>query len=126
MKKLLAAILLLLYFTVNTGFVISSHYCMDKIQSVQLGVAESKKCTKCGMEKHGGCCRDEVKVVKLQQEPLVAKLMMPQQNSITVTTLIPEHFTASFYNFRNDKDFNLWPPLISHQYTYLSICVFRI
>jgi hypothetical protein len=67
MKKVLAAILLMVYFTVSTGFVVCAHFCMNRFTSVELGSGNDKKCTQCGMhKKENGCCRDEVKVIKLE------------------------------------------------------------
>jgi hypothetical protein len=77
MKKVLASLILLVYFTVSTGFVVSLHYCMDRFDSVQLGRSASMKCEKCGMHKNGGCCHDDVKVVKLQLAHIAANAQMP-------------------------------------------------
>ena len=129
MKKLLASILLMIYFTVNTGFVVSMHYCMDKIDSVQIGAVENEKCNKCGMhtEDSDGCCRDEVKVLKLQQDPLVAKVLLPIVAQTPVELPLSMHLIAPFYNFQLADDYDYFrPPLISEQDTYLSNCVFRL
>ena len=76
MKKLLALVTLFLYVAVSTGFVVSVHYCMDKMSSLQLGDVRYHKCFKCGMpvSDNKGCCKDEVKVVKLQMDQIVASL----------------------------------------------------
>ncbi len=49
MKKGLSIILLLIYFTVSTSFTVNLHYCMDKIQSWELGTTNDEKCDLCGM-----------------------------------------------------------------------------
>jgi hypothetical protein len=129
MKQLLAAILLMIYFTVNTGFVVSMHYCMDKIDSVQIGAVESEKCNKCGMhaEDSDGCCRDEIKVLKLQQDPLVAKVLLPVVEQTPVELPISSLLITPFYNFQQADEYDHFrPPLISEQDTYLSNCVFRL
>ena len=76
MKKLAASILLLIYFTVTTGFVVSVHYCMNKLDSIQLGDNSSEECGKCGMhvEDSGGCCKDDVKLVKMQADSKRAEM----------------------------------------------------
>ncbi len=77
MKKALVFILLVCYFTVSTGFVVSFHYCMDKFDSVQLGSEEDDECGKCGM--HSGenaCCFDDVKVVKLDDSHVAAQALL--------------------------------------------------
>jgi hypothetical protein len=64
MKKITVAILAILYLTVSSGVAMSIHYCMGKVASVELGHT-SDKCSKCGMEVTGGCCKNEFKMVKL-------------------------------------------------------------
>src|SRR5688500_9136263 len=80
MKKLFISILLLVYFTVNTGFVVNLHYCMHKIAGIVLNGEEHDSCGKCGMpvKDKEGCCREEVKVVKLYQDILPAFTIVPQ------------------------------------------------
>lgn len=70
MKNLLVTILCLAFFVVNTGFVVNLHFCMNKLHSWQIGAEQSEKCGKCGMGTSEGndCCRNEVKVIKLQQD----------------------------------------------------------
>jgi hypothetical protein len=67
MKKALAIMLLLMYFSVSTGFVVNIHYCMDRLNSVQLGTSgDEDACEKCGMSTEANdCCFDDVKVIKL-------------------------------------------------------------
>ena len=126
MIKLLAAILLLVYFTVSTGFVVSLHYCMDRLASAQIGGKHDNKCAYCGMQKDGKCCRDDVKIVKLQTIHLVAKTIRPDFN-LPVTIVTPTEFLLSpFYNFTQiNRSVEHGPPL-SEQETYLQNCVFRI
>lgn len=129
MKRFIASILLLVYCTVNTGFVVSAHYCMDRFEGIQLGAAESKECGKCGMHKDAseGCCRDEVKVVMAEQDQLFAKTVAyPLVQPLAI--LYPSaHLAAPFYNFiLSPEAFSLLPPLLSKQDTYLSNRVFRL
>lgn len=77
MKRILSALLLVVYFTVSSGFVVSLHYCMNRLDSVGIGAAQSDKCGKCGMHKDGGCCHDVVKVVKLNEQHLSAQTPNP-------------------------------------------------
>lgn len=64
MKKVLVAILAIVYLVVSGGIAINIHYCMGKVASVDL-VNSNDKCGKCGMKTTGGCCKDEFKIVKL-------------------------------------------------------------
>lgn len=128
MKKLTAFILLLIYFTVSTGFVVSMHYCMNQFDSVQVGAA-SDKCSKCGMHTadSGGCCRDEVKVVKLQVDKQVAKMLFSSLSFAPVALPLSQHLSLPFQNFRQViEPAPTGPPLISNQPVYLSKRVFLI
>lgn len=108
---------------------VSMHYCMNKVDSVELGATETEMCNKCGMhtEDSDGCCRNEVKVVKLQQDQVQAKLLFPVFTQTPVELPLSQHLVTPFYNFTEQyKSFPLRPPLISEQETYLTNCVFRI
>jgi hypothetical protein len=103
---------------------------MNRLASVNLFETSVDICGRCGMDTHesNGCCRDEVKVVKLEQD----------QNKTTITTFdlpslepivsVPSDFiVTSFYNIDEKRHFhNHSPPLLSAQNTYLQINVFRI
>lgn len=79
------------------------------------------------MEKHQGCCKDEVKIVKLQDD----------QNTATVSynikvaespALIPSGFISTFSisSYKLQKQDNHIPPELSDQEIYLQNRVFRI
>jgi hypothetical protein len=128
MKKLLASILLLVYFTVNTGFVVSVHYCMDKVDSVKLGDTDSDECAKCGMhmEDSNGCCKDDVKMVKLQADQAFAKVTAPDFSLPVLSQTFNEFsFSAVISSVTENYPLAHGPPL-SEQDTYLLNCVFRI
>jgi hypothetical protein len=102
---------------------------MDRLDSMQIGDSEAEKCGKCGMETNdvNGCCRSEVKLVKLQQELTVTKALN------TIFTLSPVITTNSVYLFSpqvnlilDTEQISHAPPLISKQDTYLNNCVFRL
>ena len=130
MVKLLTSISFLLYFAVTSGVVINSHYCMKRLASVRLFETHAKVCGRCGMETHksNGCCRDEVKVVKLvldQDIQEVASYHIPALEIIAVTP--SEFIVASFENNYLQRHFhNHSPPLLSAQDIYLQNNVFRI
>lgn len=128
MKKLLAAITLLLYVAVSTGFVISVHYCMDRVRSLQLGDVAQHHCSKCGMpiSKSGGCCKDEVKVVKLQVDQI-------QSHLVNADFSPPQALTAAFESLHSPAiaaqmktETVAHSPPVSEQNIYLKNCVFRI
>ncbi|MDB5251753.1 MAG: hypothetical protein JWP27_922 [Flaviaesturariibacter sp.] len=128
-KKALAAILLLAYFMVSTGFTVNLHYCMNKFQSWDVGAAK-EKCGRCGMKvrKASGCCRDEVKVVKLQQDVLGAAAIV---YDLTAPAVVGNAFFYADIVPHADRQPSLaplphGPPMIGRQDTYLRNCVFRI
>ena len=128
MKKLFASILLLVYFTVSTGFVVSVHYCMNKVDSVQLGDTSSDECNKCGMhiESSGGCCKDDVKMVKMQVDQSFAKITVPNFSLPAVLPLVYDSYFTS-YSKSVDESYPLaHSPPLSKQDTYLQNCVFRL
>lgn len=128
MKKLLATISLLIYFVVSTGFVVSVHYCMDKFNGVGWGEALSDACGKCGMTitDSDGCCKDEVKVMKLPVDQTIAKLVTVSFSTPVITTLpvsylLPPPISDSI----TEKPVAHGPPLCKRD-IYLQNCVFRI
>jgi len=73
MKKIIAAILSIIYLTVSSGFAMNIHYCMGHVSSVDYTYSNNKKCGHCGMENKKGCCHSEFKVVKLTDDQQLAK-----------------------------------------------------
>jgi hypothetical protein len=130
MKKTAASIALFFYLLVSCGVVVNFHYCMDRLASVQFFKAESKICGKCGMDSDDaeGCCRDEIKVIRMQEDQqqnlqLAFVLQLPD-----VPINIPSAFIDEpFYNVDEARHWhNHSPPLLAAQDTYLRNCVFRI
>lgn len=130
MKKLLTSIVLSCYFIVTLGVVINHHYCMDRLASTQLFATETETCGDCGMhtDESNGCCRDEIKVVKLVQDQNKIPVTNYELPSIDDIAVIPSEFiTALFQNIDVVRHYNNHsPPLISAQDTYLQNNVFRI
>ena len=130
MKKLLVSISLLCYLVLSCGVVINFHYCMNRLASTQLFTSTKKVCSKCGMhtKRSNGCCHDDVKVVKLQQDQTTISVASHTIPSMDAVIIIPSQFiAASFYNVDEKRHFhNHSPPLLSAQDTYLQINVFRI
>ena len=130
MKKVIASISVLCYFVVTCGVVVNFHYCMDKLASVHFFGDKNDQCGQCGMVVHesDGCCHDEVKVIKLEQDQnktAAADYSIPSLKELAITP--SEFIAASFYNIMEECHFyNHSPPLLSAQDTYLQINVFRI
>ncbi|HJW17406.1 MAG TPA: hypothetical protein VJ499_09800 [Flavisolibacter sp.] len=126
MKKLLTTIVLIVYAVMSTGFVVSLHYCMDKVNSAQLGDKSSDKCDRCGMHKDGHCCWDDIKVVKIQTSHLSSN------NTVDIPPVSPvvisnhNHILLGHFQARQANEPIAHGPPVSKQDTYLAICVFRI
>ena len=130
MKKMLAAILMIVYLAFSSGVVINHHFCMNRLASVSLFGTDSEYCGKCGMhaDDSEGCCHDEVEVVKLDndhQKSQVAALNPPE--IITLSVLASAFICLPAQNADPTGHYhNHSPPLLSAQDTYLQINVFRI
>jgi len=72
MKKLLSVILALLYLSTSVGATIELHYCMGRLIEWSLRHEDNSMCSNCGMEKNleltSGCCKDEYKLVRIDQD----------------------------------------------------------
>jgi hypothetical protein len=68
MKKFVAFILAVLYFTASSGVVLNVHYCMGEVSSVKVDNFAAEFC-KCGKKQtKSNCCSSEFKVVKINSE----------------------------------------------------------
>jgi hypothetical protein len=128
MKKFLLFIWLIVYTCVSTGFAVSTHFCMNRKASVELGTAEKETCDKCGMHKEesNGCCRDEVTVVKLHQDTETAKTVLPSFTLVLPVVSLTQHLVSPFYNFTEAPVCTAFQPPPLSEALYLSNCVFRI
>lgn len=130
MKKIIASITIICYLALTTGVIVNFHYCMDRLGSVQLFAAETKKCGKCGMQigKSHGCCRDEVKIIKLELDQKTPSGIAFDFPAVDFFVFSPsQFFAASFFTLAEAGHYkNHSPPLLSEQDTYLQNCVFRI
>src|SRR6187455_1672217 len=72
MKRIVVSILGVFYLASSVGATVHLHYCMDKLINWSL-LKGGDKCNKCGMEKDGGCCKDENKFVRNNVDQKVAE-----------------------------------------------------
>ena len=131
MKKAAVLILAVLYFAISSGMIVNLHYCMNRFTSADFSLATDKShCDKCGMDKSTsqGCCHDEIKLVKLQDDQTKASTVLFDFSGIQSIATIPSLFIiASFYNADETNHHKVHsPPLLSRQDTHLQNCVFRI
>ncbi len=128
MKKGIATILLVLYVAFSTGVVISFHYCMNDLDSLQLGAAKTEICGKCGMhqEDANACCNDEVKIFKIQDDQQVSAISFKFSAPDAVITQLQVWDEASFVTPAHQVFSDNHSPPLNKQDTYLQNCVFRI
>ena len=129
MKKLLASISVIVYFVMTCGVIVNLHYCMGRVQSIDFYGAEKKICDKCGMslDNTHGCCKEEVKILKLQSDQNKAHATYSFKGIDIVATTPSDFIVATINNIERTTRFNDHsPPLLTEQDTYLQNCVFRI
>jgi hypothetical protein len=131
MKKAFIIILTVLYFAVSSGMIVNLHYCMNRFASADFSLVSGKtQCDKCGMHKtkSQGCCHDEVKLVKMQDDQNMASFISFDLSGFQALAVMPSQFiVTSFYNgdeTNHHKEHS--PPLLSRQDTYLQNRVFKI
>ncbi|MES2372733.1 MAG: hypothetical protein V4557_09145 [Bacteroidota bacterium] len=128
MKRSAVAILAIIYIAISSGVVVNIHYCMGKMSSVKLQAWTSSSCG-CGkkMESKKGCCKTELKVVKIEDAQKATYADLAIQVPVTPIVNEPGLLQTPFYNAQSvvvPKEHS--PPVISGQETYLRNCVFRI
>ena len=128
MKKLIASFTVIVYFAFACGVMVNYHYCMDRYTSFGLFSPTGDQCPVCGMQAtKKGCCHDEVKIVKLQNNYQHSSFSFTLEK-IRPAIITPSKFLATpFINRKNAlNETDHTPPLCSSQDTYLQNCIFRI
>ena len=130
MKKIVVSIIFISYLAMSTGVMVNFHYCMNKLASTELFATQGRQCEKCGMDMHKGhgCCRDEVKIVKMQDDQKVSAGFSFELASLELQTTVPSAFIATcFHNVAEQIHYPTHsPPLLTEQDTYLENRVFRL
>lgn len=128
MKKAIVSILAVLYLCSSAGATVHLHYCMGKLVNWSLADKDNDQCEKCGMEKDGGCCKDEHQFVKnnLDQKTTESSIQL-QQFTTWATPIAPviANELCSFSLIENYPVGNA-PPLETGVDILLHNCVFRI
>jgi hypothetical protein len=103
---------------------------MKKLDAIHFFQTATDICNRCGMETHesNGCCHDEIKVIKLEQDQTKAALTVYEIPSLDPIVSVPAAFiNAPFADAVPQRHFhNHSPPLLSAQDIYLQNNVFRI
>lgn len=125
LKKFLVTILALIYLATTTGATLHMHYCMGKIFSVDM--VKKDGCSKCGMKTNGGCCKDEFKVIKVNDNHQLATnqinfapVFAALNNNYNITEPVSFDTDASLTTHNNS------PPNSSGTSLCILNCVFRI
>jgi hypothetical protein len=126
-KKILVSILAVFYLASSVGATVHLHYCMDKIIDWSL-LKNGDKCNKCGMEKDGGCCKDENKFVKNNVDQKVAESAVQLIEITAIATPVglvysSEHYLSSFIQ---EYPISNAPPRSNGVGIYILNSVFRI
>ena len=120
----------ILYFTISSGLIVNFHYCMDRFTSFDFSPVSKSECGLCGMNKteSKGCCHDEVKFIKLQDDQNKTAQVSFDFASVQSIAIVPSVFiVTSFYNadeINHHVDHS--PPLPAQQDLQIKNCVFRI
>jgi len=129
MKKILVAILLVIYTFAASGASIDLHYCMGKLIGLDFDYVSKKDCGNCGMptKDKKGCCNNK------QIQSKVDKDQQAVYNNISFSNehfAIVPHYTIADGVIINSAIITYHsihpPPLIQHSPTYLLNCNFRI
>jgi hypothetical protein len=128
MKKLIASFTVIVYFAFACGVLVNFHYCMDRYDSYSLYKAKSDWCPKCHMHTGTrGCCHDEVKIIKLQDDHQTSSLSFAFKDVQPAVTIPSEFLSIVLLKdgpglIKADRS----PPLLSQQDIYIQNRVFRI
>ena len=129
MKKLLIIPVMFIYLFAVSGIMITAHYCGQELESWNVYV-ESDGCAgdDCSdvPEEEDGCCKDEIRLMKLKIDQTIAKLVQhhfsaPVIPTVSFSYLLPPPIT----DYITEEPVAHGPPL-SEQDTYLQNRVFRI
>lgn len=126
MRKIIVSILAVFYLCSSTGATVHMHYCMGKLINWSL-FKDGDKCSKCGMKKDGGCCKDENKFVKNNFDQKATE-------SINLVQLLVSPAPVLFIDIAESYASSLLetyptshaPPISSGLEIYIRNCVFRI
>lgn len=132
MKKLLVAILAILYISASFGATVHIHYCMGKLADWGLTHKNSATCDKCGMtqsaQKNNGCCNDENKFLKNTSDQTTIESTFQISPILAVALPVPffEIPSTDILSITEENPISHAPPRNSGVAVYISNRVFRI
>jgi hypothetical protein len=126
MKKFFAVIVAIVYLSSTVGATVHLHYCMDKLVNWSLN-DEGNTCKNCGMEKDGGCCKDEQKFFKNNlDQSLIGTTQLLQAPAIGRPVLFTDVPQSGAFTLLNAYTITHAPPGDGGGDILIHNCVFRI
>ena len=127
MKKILVSILAVFYVASSVGATVHLHYCMDMFIDWSL-LKGGDKCNKCGMEKDGGCCKDENKFVKniVDQKVAESTIQLKQMAAVAAPTAFIYPSEYHFTSIVQENHLSHAPPRNNGVGIYILNNVFRL
>src|SRR5258706_11405377 len=127
MKKFIVAILAVLYLGTSVGATVHLHYCMNKLVNWSLWAKKGDNCSKCGMSKTekqaSGCCKDEQKRVKVENDQKAGEsYQMLQLNSIVIPATFYELPTVYLPSVTEKSPLSHGPPRSGTIAEYIRNC----
>jgi hypothetical protein len=132
LKRIFTILLAVIYLVVSSGLIMELHHCMGKLagSSVSLfGKQHQDKCDNCGMEdKTNTCCKDEVKLVKIQD----SHKQVSSDNAAPIPPIAEAELASPLsaidiiYNSSIDLNWTDHTPLANGPARCILLCVFRI
>ena len=132
MKKIIIAILAIVYMGTATGATIHMHYCMGKLVSMGLLPGKDDQCDKCGMKKiegkSNGCCKDDNKQIKIEKDQKKTETAVQTMLAIPVEmpAVIIEIPLNNFSSLTERNPYGNAPPRSASVAVYIRNCVFLI
>ena len=127
MKKATVSILPVLYLCSSAGATVHLHYCMGKLVNWSLADKDKDQCEKCGMQKGGGCCKEEHQFVKNSLDQKTAEsaiqLMQGSANATPIFLINTDLYSSPLVE---NYPISHSPPLISGVDILIRNCIFRI
>ena len=99
---------------------------MDEFESAQIGSSGDDVCDNCGMHEDDGCCRSEVKVVKLKTSHVISQVPNIDLSLVELPVINSDLFLSSLPNTSRQFPITDHGPPIADNEVYLRNCVFRI
>ncbi len=129
-KKVIVAILAIVYMSTTSGATVHMHYCMGELLSWGLSAEKKEKCDNCGMQKGTGkdCCKDEHKVLKVENDQKAAEnaFLGMQLAAVVLPSVTTGYVVDVLPNITESYPVTNGPPEGTIVPVYLRNCVFRI